>query len=104
MAADEIHIGDCTEFRATVYDGTSTVDISSATTTATRFFTFKKPDGTLSTQSASLFGTGSTGSCAFTATTLFLDTAGEWQAQLTLILSSGTFHSDVYKFTVYSNL
>lgn len=98
---NEIHIGDSTEFRATIYDNTSTVDLSLASTTS--HFLFKKPDGTLSTQTISFFS-ASSGVVAFTASSSVLDTAGEWQVQCVLVLSSGTFHSDVYKFTVHSNL
>lgn len=104
MNLEEIHIGDSTEFRLTVYDGTSTVDISGANTTTARVVTFKKPTGTYTTQVAAFVGSGTAGVCAFTATTGFLDVAGEWGLQLKLTVSNGTFYSNVYRFNVYENI
>ena len=101
MPLNEIHVGDSTEFRITIYDNTSTVDLSTASTTS--HLVLKKPGGTNATQTISFFSSTS-GVIAFTATTATFDVAGEWQAQAVLVMSNGTFHSDVYKFTVHSNL
>lgn len=105
MSVNEIHVGDCTVFKPTIYDGSSVVDISSATTTSLLLF-FKKPGGSVTTQTASFVTTGSDGALKFTASASLLDSDGLWQlqAKVTLGTTTSVFYSDVYKFQVYPNL
>lgn len=108
MAADEIHVGDIgTVFTITIYDGTTAVDISSASFTSTaRQLLFRKPDGTISTQTAALTSGGTNGSLSFTAPSTLFDSDGTWKVQAVLMLgtSTATYHSDIYIFRVYPNL
>lgn len=106
MAADEIHVGDVgTELRATIYDGSTTVDISGANTTTARLFYLKNSAGTVSTLTASfLSGSGTAGGLVFTSTSSTFDTSGSYELQARVTISGKTFSSDIYKFTVFPNL
>ncbi len=98
---DEIHIGDTTTIRPTIYDGTSTVDISASTNV---YLVFQKPGGTVTTQTASLFGGGTSGTITFTATSSLWDETGEWIMQGNIVFAASNFKTDYYRFTVYPNL
>lgn len=101
MSANEIHVGDIgTQFIITVTDNTA-VDISTATT---KQFIFKKPDGTKLTVSASFYSDGTDGKLTYTTVDGDIDIAGTWKLQTLVVISDGTFYSDVTTFKVYSNL
>lgn len=106
MSANEIHIGDVgTEFVATIKNSGTTVDVSGANTTTSRRFLFKKPTGSTTSQTASFVTDGTDGQVAFTTTSGFLDTAGDWRLQAKIILNSATTnYSSIYEFRVYKNL
>jgi hypothetical protein len=98
----EIHVDDIgTEFRCTMYDDSTIVDISSATTLE---LIFKKPDNTTFTRTAELYTDGTDGKLTYSSIEGDIDSAGQWNLQVKLILTDGTWYSDIYKFTVYENL
>jgi len=102
MAANEIHVGDITtKFLVTVTDDSVAEDISSATT---KDIIFRKPDGTLLTKAGVFETDGTDGKLFYLTIADDLDTEGVWSLQVSLILSSGTWKSDVSEFTVYANL
>lgn len=102
MAADEIHENDIgTVFTATIKDGANVVNVSTATT---RQLLFKTPAGTLLTKTAALVTDGSDGKVKYTTVTGDLTPAGEWQVQGYVVSASGSWKSDIYKFTVHPNL
>lgn len=103
----EIHLGDIgTIFRVTLYDkacdGTSAVlDISGATTLE---MIFKAPSGAKTTQTATLTGDGTDGQLEYVTVADDLDEVGEWKIQVYVVFPSGSWRSDIGKFTVYANL
>lgn len=103
MSADEIHVGDKgIQFNITLYDGTSVVDLSGSTA---RTFEFKSPTGTVSTVTASLLNSGTTGGLTYIIpTTTVLSIDGQWKMQAVVSFASSIFHSDIKPFNVYPNL
>lgn len=107
MGANEIHVGDIgTVMTATIFDGTSTVDISSATGASSKYFLLCPPDTTTSVTVTASFigGSGTNGVLGFTSAADTFTTVGAWKLQAWVTLGTGTFHSDVYKFNVFENL
>jgi hypothetical protein len=99
---EEVHVNDVgTVFEITVKDGTAVVDISSAT--SIRIF-FKKPDGTVSSQTATFSTNGEDGKMKYTSVSGFLDKAGSWRIQGRVIMSGGTWRTSIGNFDVYANL
>ena len=102
MAVEEIHQYDIgTIFRMTVKSGDDAVDISGATE---KYILFKKPDATVVTQDAEFLTDGSDGIIQYTTVEDDLDLTGKWKIQARVILSSGTWSSDIGEFTVYKNV
>ena len=103
MAVDEIHVADTVTLSATITDGTSAVDISTATT---KQLWLKPPNnGTLLQKDADFGDDGSDGIIQYTCATTDLDTAGDWLLQGYVVLSGGSeYHTDVYTFEVFPNL
>jgi hypothetical protein len=102
MSADEIHVGDIgTVFLATVEDGTTAVDVSTATV---KNFVFGKPTGVSVTKAASFNTTGVDGKLKYTTLLGDLDVAGQWKLQVYLEMLTGKWHSDMYTFMVFDNL
>ena len=103
MSADEIRVGDKgTQFQVTLYDGTSVVDISASTA---RVFEFKMPTGTVSTVTASLSGSGTSGVITYTVdTTTTFAVDGKWKLQARVTFATSSFRSDIYEFRVHPNL
>ncbi len=103
MAANEIHQDDFgTIFRATVLDGSTVVDISSATK---REFVFNKP-GTETdlTVTAALFTDGTDGIMQYTVASGDLDVGGNWCMQGKLTFTSSHWNTDIFKFKVHKNV
>lgn len=97
-----IHKNDVgTAFIVTVTDDDAVVDISSATALQ---LVFRKPSGTTTTVSASLYTNGTDGKMVYTATSGLLDEAGAWRMQGIATFGSNVFHSDVEIFRVSENL
>lgn len=98
----DIYVGDIgTIFRATVKDGGVAKDISSATKIE---LTFRKPDGTEATKTATFTTDGSDGKMQYTSVLNDLDQAGRWILQGYLETPAGKWHTDLYHFLVMENL
>ena len=103
MAANEIRVGDIgTQFKVTIKDGTSVVDISSAT--STKQIILKKPDGTKLTNAATFSSDGTDGIMYYKTVDGDLDVPGVWILQGKVVITAGTFSTDVYSFKVHRNL
>ena len=102
MSANEIHLNDIgTKFLVTVKDGSSVVNVSTA---STKQIIIKKPSGATLTKSASFESDGTDGQINYTIIADDLDEAGTYQLQGKVILSDGTFSTDITKFKVHRNL
>lgn len=105
MAADEIHKGDTgTEITATIYDGTTVVDLSGINTSTGRLFYLQDSNGNVSTLTASIVGSGTSGGLIFTSASGTFATSGTYKLQAVITFSGKTFSSDVYTFKVHPNL
>ena len=102
MAANEIHKGDIgTQFTVTVQDGTTVVDISTA---STKQLIFKKPGGTILTKSTSFVTDGTDGKMQYVSVDGDLSDDGVWKMQGKVIIGGNTFSTDITSFKVYKNL
>lgn len=102
MAANEIHVGGLTTFRATVReDGTA---ISIATATLLQLL-FEKPDGTKLTRTGALSTDGTDGKYEYTCVPTDLDTGGNWRVQGDIALAGGwAGKSEIVSFKVHDNI
>ena len=103
---EEVHYNDIgTDIIVTVNDcvsGTATaLDVSSASTLE---LILKSPSGTSSTKIASLNTDGTDGKIKYTSVDGDFNEVGAWRIQAKIIISGGTFRSDVGSFKVYENL
>tara|TARA_R100000005_G_C4914267_1_gene150518 strand:- start:5 stop:313 length:309 start_codon:yes stop_codon:yes gene_type:complete len=102
MAANEIHVNDIgTQFLVTVKDGSSAVDISSS---STKQIIIKKPSGEKITASAVFSSDGTDGKMYYNTVSGDLDEAGSYKIQGKVIISDGTFFTDITSFKVHRNL
>ena len=102
MSANEIHKGDIgTQFTVTVQDGTTAVDISSA---SSKQLIFKKPGGTILTKTTSFVSDGTDGKMQYTTVDGDLSDDGVWKMQGKVIIGGNTFSTDITSFKVYRNL
>jgi len=102
MPANEIHLNDIgTQFVLTVKDGSSAVDISGATT---KQIIIKKPSGTKITVSTTFSTDGTDGKMYYTTVVDDLDETGSYKLQGKVIISDGTFYTDITTFKVHRNL
>jgi|TARA_R110000765_G_scaffold375515_1_gene466146 hypothetical protein len=102
MPANEIHINDIgTRFLVTITDGSSAVDVSSA---STKQIIIKKPSGSKLTVAASFSSDGSDGKIYYNTASNDLDEAGSYKLQGKVIISDGTFYTDITGFKVHRNL
>jgi hypothetical protein len=102
MAAEEIHLDDIgTVFKVLIKDGSSVVDVSTA---STKELIFLKPDCTKVTQTASFFTDGSDGYIQYTSVSGDIDLAGVWKLQAHLVIGGLDVKSDISPFRVYPNL
>ena len=102
MAADEIHLNDVgTVFEATIMDGTSVVNVSTATT---KQLIFKGPNGVSKTKAATFTTDGTDGKLKYVTVANDLVPVGQWSWQAYVVMSNGAWHSDVAEFIVYENL
>jgi len=99
---EEIHLNDIgTVFRATLYDGSTIVDVSGATTLE---LVFGKPDGTSSAKTATFTDDGVDGQIQYTVVDGDLDQLGDWKIQAHIILLGGEWRSNIDNFRVYKNI
>ena len=102
MPANEIHLNDIgTQFVLTVKDGSSAVDISGATT---KQIIIQKSSGTKITASTTFSTDGTDGKMYYTTVADDLDEAGSYKLQGKVIISDGTFYTDITTFKVHRNL
>ena len=102
MAANEIHINDVgTKFLVTVTDGATAVNISSA---STKQLIFKKPSGAKLIKATSFVTDGTNGEMQYSVAADDLDEAGTYKLQGKVIISDGTFYTDIQTFKVHRNL
>ena len=94
-----------TIFRLTVKNGTTAVDISSAT--ATRSMIFTAPSGASTERTianVTLPNGGSDGKIQYISQSGDINETGEWRVQASVAITAGTFKSSVARFDVGSNL
>ena len=106
MARGEIHLNDIgTIFEVIVKDqDDNVVDISSATGAHAKLIIFKKPDAT-KVEKDTIFSTdGKDGKMRYVTVDGDLNLLGDWEYQGKVILTAGTWSSDIYTFRVYRNL
>jgi hypothetical protein len=102
MPANEIHLNDVgTKFLVTIKDGSSAVNISSA---STKEIIIQKPSGTKITATATFDSDGTDGKIHYVTVADDLDEAGSYKLQGKVIISDGTFYTDITSFKVYRNL
>jgi len=103
MPIEEIHLNDIgTVIRVTLYDGSSVVDVSNASTLQ---LLFKKPDNTLLTKTAVLTGDGTDGQVQYITVAGDLNVMGKWAVQARIVdISSNEWKSSVSTFRVHDNL
>lgn len=102
VRVNEIHDGDVgTLFTATIKDGDTPIDVSTATT---KEFIFQKPDGTTFTKAASFKTDGSDGILQYTSTADVLTPAGSWKMQGHVVFGVNDFKTSIYEFVVHDNL
>ena len=101
-----IHNGDVgTTFLLTITeeDGTTAVDVSSATKLQ---MIFLQPDGVSVAKTAVLNTTGTDGKIKYVSETGLIDVVGEWQVQGYVEFGGGTskYYSTIAAFSVHDNL
>ena len=102
MAANEIHLNDIgTQFLLTIKDGSTAVDVSSA---STKQIIIKKPSGTKMTKSATFSSDGSDGKIYYASIADDLDETGSYKLQGKVVITDGTFYTDITTFKVHRNL
>lgn len=102
--ADIVHVGDVgTVITLTIYedDGTTAVDVSSATT---KTIYIKKPDGTVITGTASFTTDGSDGKIYYTVASGVISASGIYQVQGYVEIGSAKYYSTKGRFIAYSNI
>ena len=98
---DEIHVNDSTDFRLEINDDDAIVNISQATV---KNITFKKPDCSVVTKTATFLSDGSDGIIRYTCASGDLNLAGNWRIQGFVTLPSGSYSSSIQSFRVFENL
>ena len=102
--ADEIHVNDIgTRFLITVKDDGSAVDISSASALQ---INFRKPSDEIINRAGLKKGAGSSVSGVMYYDTVAgdLNEIGNYKLQGKVILTAGTFYTDIHTFKVHRNL
>lgn len=100
--ASEIHVNDIgTRFLATIKDDGIIVDISQAISIT---MIFKKPDDEVVHKIGTLLSDGTDGQVYYDTIVGDLDEAGYYKLQAKVVLSNGTYYTDIYNFQVHCNL
>ena len=102
--ASEIHQNDVgTRFQVTIKDDGSVVDLSAASGLT---ISFRKPSDTILNRTASTLvdGSAASGVMYYDSVTGDLDEAGYYKLQGKVVLTSGTFYTDIHTFKVHCNL
>ena len=104
MADTIIHVGDVgTIIRLTITesDGTTPVDVSTATV---KKFYFQKPDGSKINKTAVFDTDGVDGKLKYTTVASDIGIAGTWQVQAYVEIGTAKYYSTKTTFTVQGNL
>lgn len=102
MSANEIHQNDIgTQFRCTIKDDTTPVDLSSASSLQ---LIFTKPTGAQLTKTAFLYTDGTDGIIYYNTVSGDLNEVGQWKIQARIVFSTGTWKSDIKRFKCHRNL
>lgn len=97
-----IHVGDVgTVLNAAFTDGTSAVNISTATL---KSFLVEDPAGVAQEWTLSFVNSGSDGLCDYTTIVSDFDVAGRWKFQGYIEMPTAKFHTNIVYLTVYPNL
>lgn len=98
-----IRIGDIgTVFRLTVKDQDEVVvDVSTA---STKQIIFTDPSGTTTAKTATFTTDGTDGKIQYQTVANDLDEAGQWQIQGYVVISSGSWKTNILRFDVLANL
>lgn len=100
--ASEIHVNDIgTRFLATIKDDGVVVDISTASSIT---MIFKKPDDEVVNKVGTLLNDGQDGQVYYDTLAGDLDEAGLYKLQAKVVLTAGTYYTDIYSFKVHCNL
>lgn len=99
--ADEIHVGDTTEFRIQILDDGEIVDLSTADIYE---IIFRKPDETILTVSAEFYTDGTDGIIKYVAQDGDLNQSGVYKIQGYVEVGAGKYYSSVGQFRVHCNL
>jgi len=100
--ASEIHVDDVgTVFRVTIIDGSTAVDVSSASTLQ---FIFLKPDKTKFIVTASPTNTGTDGVIQYITLPGDLSLAGRYEIQAYIVIGTSSWRTESKGFLVYNNL
>lgn len=95
----DVHLNDIGNiFVLTFQDNGVVVDVSSAT--VTKNIIFVAPDGTKDTQAASFTTNGTDGKIQYATQDGDMDQVGEWQVQGHVVITAGTFKSEIKRFCV----
>jgi hypothetical protein len=98
----KIHVNDIgTDFRVTIVDNNTAVDISSATS---KTITFQKPNGVSVEKTATFVTDGSDGKIRYITVDGDLDDGGTWKIQGKVVTPAGSWNTDVESFRVYDNV
>jgi len=89
------------EFRASILQDGSGVNIASATT---KKLIFKKPTGNTLTVTASFYTNGSDGVLSYISTSGDLNEAGLWRLQGHIILGTNNWKTEISPFFIYPNI
>jgi hypothetical protein len=101
MTCSRVRLGDTgTTFRATIKDGLTVVDVSSASGPGTKQFYLKGPTGATKPVNASFATDGTDGVIEYITGSGDLDEEGTWRWQAKVELSSGTWKSEIQTFEV----
>jgi hypothetical protein len=100
--ASEIHVNDVgTRFLATIKDDGVVVDISAASSIT---MVFKKPDDVIVNKTGTTLTDGTDGKVYYDTLAGDLEEAGHYKLQAKVVLTSGTYYTDIYTFQVHCNL
>jgi len=105
MPANEIHVDDIgTKVLVTVKDDTAAVDVSGATAGGAKQIIIKKPTKDTMTKTAVFNSDGTDGKIYYTIVSGDFDEAGTYKIQGKVVISDGTFYTDIQSFKVHRNL
>jgi hypothetical protein len=102
VTRDEIHAGDIgTRFEITVLENGAAMDLSTSSSVQ---FSFRKPDQTIATRTASFITDGTDGKVKYITQEGDLDQKGAWRLQVHVVFTDTRWHSNIQNFTVYENI